>query len=66
VTTVPRGTVVTECLWSLDVLLAAGLRHLGFRAWVGNQETWNPDYWYLGLGSYGLATQPAASQLASQ
>ena len=29
VTTVTRVTVVTECLWSLEVLLAAGLRHLG-------------------------------------
>jgi hypothetical protein len=66
VTTVPRGTVATECLWSLDVLLAAGLRHLGFRAWTGNQETGNPDYLHLDLGPYGLATQPTASQLASQ
>ena len=41
-TTVPRGTVVTECVWNLDRLLVAGLdksRSTG----DDDQESWNPD-----------------------
>ena len=32
-TTVTRITVVTECRWSLELLLAAGLRFLGLGTW---------------------------------
>ena len=77
-TTVPRGTVVPECLWSLNVLLSAGLMHLGWRpavlkfrllaaelrylglgTYADTQQSWNSDYWQLGLGTWAARLTPS-------
>ena len=44
VTTVTRVTVVTECRWNLEVLLAAGLRFLGLGTWV-RRQFWRGFSW---------------------